>query len=353
MQFFDYSLSALEQTLINQDVPKIHAKRLFTAVYKENCLHPFQQPEFPKKALSLEKKLPVITLNVTTHTTSTEDGSIKFLMKLKDNKEVETVLIRESRRLTLCLSSQVGCQQKCIFCETAKMNLSRNLEVSEIISQIVTVKHWLKNNQDYTTQLNLNTNNPITNIVFMGMGEPLDNVENIITAISIMQEPCGLNIAPKRLTVSTAGHLSGLKKLINSNLKFSLALSLHATTNSLRSKLMPINKRFPIHEVFNTLKAFTQKTQKEIFIQYTLFKGINDSVKDANSLAQMLKELPVKVNLIPFNKTKNSALTSPEKNTSLSFQKALISQNIYTTIRFSKGQDILAACGQLSTKGKG
>lgn len=339
MNFLQYSRSDLAQRLKNHDVPEQHTKKLFQLVYQSNCLNPFKQSGIPHKAHCLDKLIPVDTLKIYSSNVSPEDGSIKFLLNLKDQQKIETVLIPEKRRLTLCLSTQVGCRQKCVFCQTGRMGLIRNLEVKEIVAQIITVKKWLQTKDLQSL--------PLTNIVFMGMGEPLDNVDCLIKAITIIQDPWGLGIAPKRLTVSTAGHLAGLKKILASDLNFSLALSLHSANNFLRSKLMPINKDYPLQEVIKTIKQFTLKNKKKVFVQYTLFKGINDSTNDAYELSKLLQGTSAKVNLIPFNPIAGSTLSSPAISTVKSFQEILLNEKIRTTIRFSKGQDIQAACGQL------
>lgn len=324
-----------------------HIKPFMGAVYKDLNSSPFHLSFMPSKAKSFAFKFHIYEPEIASIKQSKEDLSHKFILRLQDNREIETVLIPEKNRLTLCLSSQVGCRQKCVFCYTGKMGLLRNLTTEEIISQVMVVNKWLSKKSKRKEQIG--SNSPfVSNIVFMGMGEPLDNMKALLPAIAILKDPWGLNIAPRRITVSTAGHLDGLEELITSDLNVSLALSLHASNNKLRSKLMPISRTNSMDNVLSLMEKYAVEKKRKIFIQYTLFAGLNDNQEEALSLVNLLKNRPFKVNLIPFNEVEFSRLRRPELSSIKNFQEILLRGGIRTTIRFSKGRDILAACGQLN-----
>ena len=278
---------------------------------------------------------------------SEEDKSCKFILRLFDGKEVESVLIPEKGRLTLCVSSQVGCAQKCVFCYTGKMGLKRNLLAHEILAQVRLVNQWLSENRELYQEYDFCK---VTNVVFMGMGEPLDNVGSVSRAIELLKDPWAFGIAPRRITVSTAGHLDGLRSLIKRDLNVSLALSLHAPNNALRSRLMPISKENFLGEVLSEMEAYAVKRGRKVFLQYTLFEGVNDKKENAEELIELLKDRPFKVNLIPFNEVIFSRLRRPSDDEVRVFQDLLIKGGVRTTVRFSKGRDIKAACGQLNRK---
>lgn len=346
----NYTRHDLGQILKDNHVSVSHLKLLLKETYQRHNLKPFEAKLMPKKAHLLSPKHHVYQPVITNLEHSKDDNTIKFLLKFRDLKEVETVLIPEKNRLTLCISSQVGCRQKCVFCHTGKMGLKRNLSVEEITSQVLLINQWLQKNTAWLSKKNYPLNSQVSNVVFMGMGEPLDNIENLLPAISILKDPWALGIAPRRITVSTAGHLEGLEKLIKSRLNVSLALSLHASNNSLRSRLMPINKKFSMESVIEKMEDYAKTHKRKIFIQYTLFAGVNDSKEDALSLSNLLRNKPVKVNLIPFNELNFSTLKRPNIITIKNFQRILLNEGIRTTVRFSKGKDIQAACGQLISK---
>lgn len=271
---------------------------------------------------------------------TSHDGTKKYLFKLRDGHFIESVLIPEKNHYTLCISSQVGCAQGCKFCLTSKKGLVRNLTKSEIISQVRDIKNDLGNSGQ------------LTNIVFMGMGEPLANYNNVLNAINtITDSNLGLGFSNRRVTVSTAGLVSKLSAL-KRDTTVNLAISLNATDNKTRDMLMPINRKYPIEKLIDACKKYHLPRRRSIFFEYILIKGINDSEKDANRLSVLLKlkSVRAKINLIPFNSFKGSDFTRPEESEIIRFQKILQNNNYTTVIRRSKGQDISAACGQLYTK---
>lgn len=265
------------------------------------------------------------------------DGSRKYLFRLKDGHYIESVLIPERGHWTVCVSSQVGCAMGCKFCLTGRGGLIRNLEPAEIVNQICAV------------QDNLANSNPLTNIVFMGMGEPLANYERVVQAIGTITSNNGLQFSNRRVTVSTAGLASGIDDL-GHDITVNLAVSLNAADNDTRNELMPINRTYPLETLLAACRRFPLPSRRMITFEYVLIAGINDRVEDALRLARLLKPLRAKINLIPFNPFENSGFRRPEETTVLAFQEILTDRHYTTLIRQSKGQDIGAACGQLRVK---
>jgi len=270
------------------------------------------------------------------------DRTEKFLYRLFDGQHIESVLIPEKDHFTLCVSSQVGCVQNCQFCLTAKGGFIRNLNISEIIAQIRDARYYLvKKNLDPKK---------LSNIVFMGMGEPLANYKNLVKALEIITDSdYGLKFSSKRVTVSTCGLVPKITQL-GLDTDVNLAVSLNATTDEMRSRLMPINKKYPLNQLLKACQTFTMKPRKKITFEYILMKGINDTKEDALRLAKLLAPIKAKVNLIPFNEYDKSEFKCPSKNQTSEFLQVLLDKNFTAIIRKSKGADILAACGQLKAK---
>jgi 23S rRNA (adenine2503-C2)-methyltransferase len=270
------------------------------------------------------------------------DRTEKFLYRLSDGQHIESVLIPEKDHFTLCVSSQVGCVQNCQFCLTAKGGFIRNLNISEMISQIRDARYYLaKKNLDPKK---------LSNIVFMGMGEPLANYKNLVKALEIITDSdYGLKFSSKRVTVSTCGLVPKITQL-GLDTDVNLAVSLNATTDEMRSRLMPINKKYPLNQLLKACQTFTMKPRKKITFEYILMKGINDTKEDALRLAKLLAPIKAKVNLIPFNEYDKSEFKCPSKNQISEFLQVLLDKNFTAITRKSKGADILAACGQLKAK---
>ena len=267
-----------------------------------------------------------------------KDGSKKFLFKLYDGNLIETVLIPEKNHFTICISSQVGCAQGCKFCLTAQGGFVRNLSPGEIIAQVRDIGN------------NIEKSKKLTNIVFMGMGEPLANYQNIINAINIFTNTdYGLNFSNRRITISTAGLVPQLAKLCYDT-KASLAVSLNATENHTRSMLMPINKKYPLEVLLEACRTYKLAPRDKITFEYILIKDVNDSEEDAVRLANLLRPVKAKINLIPFNEHEASDFARPNEKKIEKFYKILLDNHYITMIRRSKGEDISAACGQLSHK---
>lgn len=253
----------------------------------------------------------------------------------EDGNSIESVLIPDEDRLTLCISTQLGCKLNCTFCLTGKGGFIRNLSHYEIIEQILSVKREGHN---------------ITNVVLMGMGEPLDNYDAVIKSIKTMISPHGLKIPARRITLSTSGLIPEIKKLAKENLKINLAISLNASDNETRDKIMPVNKKYPIEELLKALKEYPLPPNRRITFEYVMIKRLNDSIEDAKRLSNIFKNIKCKINLIPFNSFEGSDYETPDYKNVEEFQNLLISRHYTVIIRKSKGADIYAACGQLRSR---
>ncbi|MDD3814708.1 MAG: 23S rRNA (adenine(2503)-C(2))-methyltransferase RlmN [Desulfocapsaceae bacterium] len=273
------------------------------------------------------------------------DGCVKFGFTLDDGQMIETVLIPEPDRNTLCVSSQVGCAMNCSFCLTATMGFIRNLTPSEIVGQVCAVGDFLRA-QPEAERIGPDK---VTNVVFMGMGEPLNNLENLLKALSILTEQRGLDLTNRRITVSTCGIVPKMR-LLGENSDANLAISLHAIDDVTRSRLMPINERYPLDELLAACRDFPMPKRKRIMFEYILLKGINDSDAAAHELARKLRDIPCKINLLPYNESPGIPYKSTPMPRILSFQKILMDANYSVFIRNSRGTDISAACGQLAKK---
>ncbi len=262
------------------------------------------------------------------------DGTCKYLFRLDDGQTVETVRIpMEEGRTTLCISSQVGCAMGCAFCLTGHFGLMRNLYPAEIINQVCAASK----------------EGPVNNIVFMGMGEPLHNLENVIIALRILYAPHGFDFSPRKVTLSTSGLVPEMLEL-GRRIPVNLAVSLNATTDAVRNELMPVNRRYPLKELMAACRDFPLKPRQRITFEYALIRGVNDSPEDARRLVSLLHGIPAKVNLIPFNEHEGSAFQGPTEETVRMFQTALLNRGLVAIRRSSKGRDISAACGQLKAK---
>ena len=269
-----------------------------------------------------------------------EDGTIKNAVKLHDGMIVESVLIPTDTRITACISSQVGCSLDCHFCATANLKRMRNLNADEIYDQVVAIKE----------QGEAFLKRPLTNIVFMGMGEPLLNYHNVLDAVDKITNPKGLGMSPKRITLSTVGIPKMIRKMADDEVKFNLAVSLHSAIDHTRSEVMPINKKNSLEDLAEALKYWYKKTKKKVTYEYVVWKGINDQPEDAKALAKFCKIIPSKVNLIEYNPIDQEKFQQADEESMATYLKILEKNDIVVNVRSSRGKDIDAACGQLANK---
>ena len=336
----ELKLEELIDFLKNQNIPSYRAKQIHEWLWKKRAI---SFNEMTSLSLSLRELLEQnFCLNaVKIHKAEkSSDGTIKYSLKLYDNKLVEGVLIPSKKRLTACISSQVGCSLSCTFCATGTLKLERNLNYAEIYDQIFILNE----------EALLNFGKPLSNIVYMGMGEPLLNYENLLKSIELVSSKTGLSMSPKRITVSTAGIAKMIKKLADDDVRFNLAISLHTSDDKKREEIMPINKSINLEELKESIKYFFEKTGTRITYEYILFKDINDSLDDAHELVKFCKSTPCKVNLIEYNSVNNIPFQKASNNKTEKFINFLNEKNVIVNLRRSKGKDINAACGQLVNK---
>lgn len=266
------------------------------------------------------------------------DGSIKYLFELDDRSLIETVLVKQPSRLTLCISSQVGCAVGCSFCQTGSLGLKRNLETYEIVSQVLIAQEQLAS---------IDSDARIDNIVFMGMGEPMHNVQNVIRAVRLLTDDLGFSFSIRKVTVSTSGFVPGIQKFAEANTRVNLAVSLNATDDETRNKLIPLNKSYSLSILLSALRRYPLKNGRRITIEYVLLKGVNDTEEDLKRLPILLKHIPVKINLIPCTGANVLGYEAPDDAWILHWQETLLKAGLNSSVRWSKGSDIGAACGQL------
>jgi 23S rRNA (adenine2503-C2)-methyltransferase len=334
IELMGMSLSDLQTFAVDvlEDKP-FRGKQLFKWIYQKKVTDFSLMTDVSKKARAKLVGLAKISRLDERVVQKSSDGTMKFLWGLHDDLQVESVLIPETTRMTLCISTQVGCPIDCDFCVTAKGGFTRNLEKGEILGQIVQA-------QLHSPDI------PITNIVLMGMGEPLLNLDNVIETMETAQDPDGLGMSHRKITLSTVGLIPQMKEL-GERSRINLAVSLHGTTEEQRSAIMPINRKYSLVELVAAMKAFPLPNRKAITIEYILLKGVNDSIADAHRLAKLLRGLKSKVNLIPYNKNPYTQYERPENKDILAFQEVLMSKGLHTITRLNRGGDIDAACGQL------
>ena len=326
------SQKELDAFIKNQGLPNYRADQLIHWIYARYASGIDEITEFSRDLRSrLNKSAYISNLKIIRRLKSS-DGTEKFLFALQDDQTIESVLIPDSDRLTLCVSSQVGCALGCLFCLTGKGGFIRNLKAHEIVDQIIAVNRTIQNNK-------------ITNIVFMGMGEPLMNFDNVVEALRRIVDLIG--ISKRKITLSTAGIVSKMLLLPRKAPEVNLAVSLNAATDEVRNKIMPVNKRYPLAALIEACRRYPLKPGRKITFEYVMIDGLNDSLDDAKRLITLLKGLKCKLNLIPLNPHQGDSLKRPSQEKVIAFQKMLFHHNRRAMIRESRGQDILAACGQL------
>jgi 23S rRNA (adenine2503-C2)-methyltransferase len=322
MRFFEYSRSEISHALGSEH----QASRLFKTVYRE----------FRAAAAPYDFQLPAIE---SCHESS--DGACRYLIRLADGQTVECVSIPERGRVTFCVSSQVGCALACKFCLTGLLGLTRNLTAGEIVAQVVLLKRELSESASKNSRIS---------VVLMGMGEPLQNYENVLKAIEIISDHHGLAVALHRITLSTAGLLPGIQRLASEPFFPNLSISLTGATDHVRDELMPINRKYPIAEVVAAVARLLETQRKRVMFEYVMIKGVTDSLDDARRLADLLGSLGSKVNLIPLNESSDIPYQRTDRSDILQFQKLLVQNGIATFIRRNRGNDVSAACGQLKSR---
>ncbi len=339
----EFSFSELENFCLNKNLPKFRASQIWRWIYCFGLKSFEEMNNISKSSREFLNNISLISRPQISEMQTSSDGTIKWLIKLNDNSEVETVYIPQDDRGTVCLSSQVGCTLSCSFCHTGTQALVRNLKSSEIIGQLMIVMDHLN---DWPSGKN---NRKVTNIVMMGMGEPLLNYDQVSKAIKIIMSDDGIAISRRKITLSTSGIIPNIEKA-GIELGVNLAISLHAVNDKLRNKLVPINKKYNLEKLINACKHYPKlSNSRRITWEYVMLKDINDTSEDAINLIKLITDIPSKINLIPFNPWPGSLFeTSTQRNID-NFAKILMGAGFASPIRKPRGQDIYAACGQLKS----
>ena len=332
----DYNFEQLKQEMIQIGEKPFRAEQIFKWIYQEK-VKTFD--EMTNISLDLRKKLKenytLCNYNILKKQES-KDGTIKYLFDVLDGNAIETVLMRYHHGNSICVSSQIGCKMGCKFCASTGIQFIRSLTSGEIVEQIIAVE------QD--------TGEKISNVVFMGIGEPFDNYDNVVNAIKIINNPKGLNIGARHISISTSGIIPKIYQLAEENIQCTLSISLHATDNEKRNGMMPVNNTYPIEELIKACKEYINKTNRRISFEYALAKDNNDNLEDAKKLVNLLKGMLCHVNLIPINKIENGKYDKSSNENIMRFRDYLNDHGIVATIRRELGSDIDAACGQLRRK---
>jgi 23S rRNA (adenine2503-C2)-methyltransferase len=332
----DLSFTQLQTWLADLGVERYRARQVARWVFKVGVTHVSDMTDVPKTLRQTLEQRVHLTQLPGLEIYQASDGTRKLRYHLDDGAAIESVLIREPRRLTLCVSTQAGCRIGCAFCLTTKGGLRRHLRPAEIVDQIIQARKRLEPGEQ------------LTNLVFMGMGEPLDNYHHTVQALRIITHPDAVGFSPRRITVSTSGLVPAIRTFGAEGLRVNLAVSLNAPNDAVRSQLMPINKRWPIRELLSACREYPLPPGRRITFEYVLLAGINDHAAHAEELARLLTGLRCKINLIPFNEFPGAGFLRPSPDTVRCFQTILLEHYFTATIRESRGRDIGAACGQLA-----
>ena len=330
----DLDLRELEDILVSWGERSFHARQILSWIYKKGVTDFAAMSDLPSDLRRrLQENFYILSLKLIKKIKS-HDGTEKFLFALKDKNFIEAVIIPTGKRITGCISTQAGCKFACLFCASGISGFKRNLTTPEMLEEVL----YLKNSP---------LGEKLTHLVFMGIGEPLDNYDNVLRAIRRINSPHTFNIGARRITLSTSGVIPAIKKLSGEGLQIELSVSLHAADDKIRSRLMPINKIYPLKDLIAACRGYISKTDRQITFEYVLIKDINSGLQDALKLSKILKGLNCKVNLIPCNAIKELKVRPPEKSEILLFRDYLLKSGINVTLRRPRGEDIEAACGQL------
>lgn len=333
----NYTLNELEEKFKSLGLPPYRARQVYGWLYKKGVEDFSLMTNLPKGVQERLREVFAIEKLGLEEIETSRDLTQKFLFRLKDDALIEGVSIPFKSRVTVCLSAQVGCKFSCAFCGSGLLGFKRDLSTSEILSEFIAIRK--------------NVSSPITNVVFMGIGEPLDNYDNCMRAIRIMNSESGIRLGARKMTISTAGFAPGIERLSKEGLQVELSVSLHAATDEKRSEILPINRRFPLKVLFEAIRKYYDATKRKVTFEYVLLGGYNTGVEDAQSLIRLMRGLNAKVNIIPYNPvTSRIGFQAPSKLEVLFFKSYLAKNGIEATIRMPRGADIAAACGQLKYK---
>lgn len=327
------TLEQMEQLFESIGQPKYRAAQLFNWIYKKRIAKLDDMTNFSKQLRQqLSESATIGLVRLAKQVSASDNQTTKFLFTLEDNLHVESVFMIEAKRKTVCLSTQVGCPLGCGFCATGKMGFQRNLTAGEIVDQLLSIQQIL--------------NVDMTNVVIMGMGEPFLNYDEVIKACDLISHDTGIAIGKRKITISTSGIIPGIRRFADEGQRYKLAISLNAADDQIRDDMMPINKKYPLNELINAAKYYAAKSRHRLTFEYVMIRGVNDSTRDSQKLARLIKGLKCKLNIIPYNSIdeKNKI---PSEDQIDNFIRPFLNMNVVVSVRRSKGSDIQAACGQL------
>ncbi|MDD3089164.1 MAG: 23S rRNA (adenine(2503)-C(2))-methyltransferase RlmN [Candidatus Omnitrophica bacterium] len=338
----DFTLKELKDKMVSMGQPAHRGAQIFKWLYDKNAMSFKEMTDLPKTLIAeLERKFTAAG-PVCEERLISRDGTEKFLWMFSDGEFAESVLIKGVSgpgKATICLSTQIGCKFKCPFCASGERSFVRNLTAGEIAGQISSAQ-------------NLSGGKKVSNVVFMGMGEPLDNYDNVVKAVRIMNDPAGLGIGARKITISTCGVVPGIRRLKDLGIQVELSVSLHASKDELRNKLAPVNRKYPIKELVKALEEYRSATGRVVTLEYTVMKGVNDGPDDVKGLKEISSRLKSKVNLISCNPGVSPGGSRPDTENVKVFAAKLRTLGVPVTLRMSRGDDIMAACGQLAARRK-
>lgn len=328
----DFELSELEEEMINLGEKKFRAKQIFAWLYRG--VNSFDEmTDLSKDLIEKLKANYILECIFLDDFQTSKDGTVKYLFRLVDGHKVESVLMKYKFGYSVCISNQIGCKMGCTFCASAKIGFVRNLTPGEIVGQVLKIQE--------------HSGEKVSNVVFMGIGEPFDNYDNVLKSIRLLNDPKALNIGARHMSVSTCGLVDGINKFADEKIQCNLCISLHSSRDEVRTEMMPINKRYSISEVLDACRDYIKKTNRRITFEYALVNGVNDNREDAIHLARLLHGILCHVNLIPVNKIKDGKYEKSSVEKMMKFRDTLNEKGIVATIRRELGSDISAACGQL------
>lgn len=342
------SLAELEQFVTGIGEPKFRASQLYKWIYQKQTSSFYEMSDLPRDLRFKLDEIAQISIPRFLKQRVSRDGTRKFLLEMNDKKRIETVIIpqnyEKNSQYTVCISSQVGCPIGCAFCATGAGGFQRNLRAYEIAGQV------LSSRRELSKRLKNSDDNLITNVVYMGMGEPLLNYDEMIKSLYMLNDHKGINIGQRHITISTAGEVAGIEKLRQEELQITLAISLHACNNELRDRLVPLNRKYPLETLLAAVKRYVEESGRRATFEYILLDEVNDRKKDAEAMIRLLKPILANVNLIPYNEVSGLGFKRPGSARVNQFYQWLVAGGLNVTLREERGADIEAACGQLAVK---
>ena len=340
ISIFSLSIDDLGNLLEKNGIKKFKSKQIFKWIYEKRINNFSKMTDLSKDNIEfLKNTFTFDDLKIKRKQVAT-DGTVKFLFEINENEFVESVLMKFNYGYSACISTQLGCNMGCKFCASGLLKKQRNLEVNEIVLQVIKIYDYLLKNH----------NERLSNIVVMGTGEPFDNYDNVMKALSIINSPYGINIGARHISISTCGLADKIKEFSDSHYQYNLAISLHAANDELRTKLMPVNNKYNLKKIIDSLFYYSKENNRRITFEYILLEGVNNSKKDAKDLSKLIKGLNAYINLIPYNEVKENTFKSVSDENALIFYDMLKKEGVNVTLRQKRGVNIDAACGQLRAK---